>query len=52
MTKLKRKIISAITAFAFICSMGINTASAATRLTAAHLYHWAKTNNGIPKISN
>ena len=47
MKKLKRKIISAITAFAFICSMGINTAQAATRLTTAHLYHWAKTANTV-----
>ena len=47
MNKFKRKIISAITAFAFICSMGVNTAEAATRLTTAHLYHWARTANTV-----
>lgn len=45
MNKFVKSLINTISLVAFFFSMSIESAQAATRLTPAHLYNWARTGN-------
>ena len=45
MNNIRRRISFGLGIVSFLCSLWIGTAEAATRLTPAHLYDWARTGN-------